>query len=162
MKWKGIDISTKGLTALTQPTVKKAKKKTEVQPIDGSDFSIVTTNGFEPYGLTIKFGLLDPTYLDVALAFLDGKGALISDDDTAKYWNAEIVSEVEFKRMFRSLKLREADVDFLVTDPFRYLVTEANTTRTTTPTTVTNQGTYESLPLLKITGTGTVVLSING
>ena len=163
MKWKGTDISTKGLIALTQPVKKKAKKQTIIDKIDGSDFAQVTTLGFEPYYLETRLAILDPsTYLSSALAFLDGSGALIDDEDALKYWNAHIVDEVEFERATKGANIKTADVRFLVTDPFRYLVTEADTTRTTTPTTVTNQGTYESLPLIKITGTGTVVLTING
>jgi hypothetical protein len=163
MKWKGTDISTKGLIALTQPVKKKARKKHIIDNIDGSDFAQVTTLGFEPYYLETRLALLDPsTYLSTALAFLDGSGALIDDEDTLKYWNAHIVDEVEFERATKGANIKTADVKFLVTDPFRYLVTEADTTRTTTPTTATNQGTYESLPLLKITGTGTVVLTVNG
>jgi len=162
MKWKGVDITTKGLLALTQPEPQTPEMEVEVFPIEGSDKSEVVEKGYRPYTLPVKFAIFDPdTYLDSAMEFLRGLGALISDDDTTKYWNARIVKQGKFKRMMQSSKIRETDVEFLVTNPFRYLVTESNVTLTS-PGNVTNAGTVNSLPLLKITGSGIVVLNIGG
>ena len=161
MKWKGIDISTKGLVALTQPKVQTPKMKVDIQTIDGSDKTEVVERGYEPYNLDIQMMCANPAHLDAALVFLQGSGALISDDDTTKYWNAQIIEQVEFERLAKGPAIRVADVQFFVKNPYRYLVTESNVTLTS-PGNVTNAGTVNSLPLLKLTGTGTVVLTIGG
>ena len=162
MKWKGVDITTKGLLALTQPEPQTPEMEIEVFPIEGSDKSEVVEKGYRPYTLPVKFTIFDPdTYLDSAMEFLRGSGALISDDDTTKYWNARIVKQSKFQRMMQSSKIRESTVEFLVTDVFRYKVGETTTTLVA-PGNVTNQGTVNSLPLIKITGTGTVVITIGG
>jgi phage-related protein len=57
---------------------------------------------------------------------------------------------------------KQARIDFLISDPYRYVVSEADQTITTFPTTVNNPGTYLTQPLLHITGSGTVVLALNG
>ena len=161
MKWKGVDISTKGLVALTQPKVQTPKMKVDIQTIDGSDKTEVVERGYEPYNLDIQMMCANPAHLDAALVFLQGSGALISDDDTTKYWNAQIIEQVEFERLSKGPAIRVADVQFFVKNPYRYLVTESNVTLTS-PGNVTNAGTVNSLPLLKLTGTGTVVLTIGG
>lgn len=162
MKWKGVDITTKGLIALTQPTPQTPQMRTEIYQIEGSDKSDVVELGYEPYSLPVKFAIFDPdTYLDSAMEFLRGSGALISDDDTTKYWNARIVKSSKFERMFQASKIREATIEFLVTDVYRYKVNEADVTLTT-PGNVTNAGTVNSLPLMIITGSGTVTISVGG
>lgn len=162
MKWQGVDITTKGLIALTQPERVIARKKVDIDTIDGSDKTQVTERGYEPYETSVQFYCSDPdTYLDGAMVFLQGTGALISDDDATKYINARIFDEVRFKRVGRGHKGKVAEVNFYVADPFMYKVNEADTTLTS-PGNVTNAGTVNSLPLLKITGTGTVVLTIGG
>jgi phage-related protein len=162
MKWQGTDITTKGLIALTQPERVIARKKVDIDPIDGSDKTQVTERGYEPYETSVQFYCSDPdTYLDGATVFLQGTGALISDDDANKYINARIFDEVRFKRVGRGHKGKVAEVNFYVADPFMYKVGETATTLTSSGN-VTNAGTVNSLPLLKITGTGTVVMTIGG
>lgn len=162
MKWQGTDITTKGLIALTQPERVVARKKVDIDPIDGSDKTQVTERGYEPYETSVQFYCSDPdTYLDGAAVFLQGTGALISDDDATKYINARIFDEVRFKRVGRGHKGKVAEVNFYVADPFMYKVGETDTTLTS-PGNVTNAGTVNSLPLLKLTGTGTVVMTIGG
>ena len=161
MKWQGVDISTKGLVALTQPKVQTPKMKVDIQTIDGSDKTEVVERGYEPYNLDVQMMCANPANIDAALVFLQGSGALISDDDTTKYWNAQIIERVEFKRLAKGPAIRVADVQFFVKNPYRYLVPESNVTLTS-PGNVTNAGTVNSLPLLKITGSGTVVLTIGG
>lgn len=162
MKWQGVDITTKGLIALTQPDRIVARKKVDIDPIDGSDKTQVTERGYEPYELPIIFRCADPdTHLNNALVFLQGTGALISDDDPLTFVNARIIDEVRFKRESRGPKSKVAEVNFFVENPYRYLVTESNVTLTA-PGNVTNQGTVNALPLIKITGSGIVVLNIGG
>ena len=57
--------------------------------------------------------------------------------------------------------LKSATIEFYVADPFRYYLNEPVITLTSDGN-VTNVGTYESLPLIKLTGTGYVVVGING
>ena len=161
MKWNGTDISTKGLVALTQPRIQAPEMEVEVYKIEGSDKTEVVEKGRSPYELEVQMMCADPAHLDAALVFLQGSGALISDDVTDKYWNAQIIKQVEFERLAKGPTIRVADVRFFVKDPYRYKVGETATTLTASGN-VTNAGTVNSLPLLKITGSGTVVITIGG
>jgi phage-related protein len=161
MKWNGTDISTKGLVALTQPRIQAPEMDVEVYKIEGSDKTEVVEKGRLPYELEVQMMCANPAHLDAALVFLQGSGALISDDVTDKYWNAQIIKKVEFERLAKGPTIRVADVRFFVKDPYRYKVSETNTTLSS-PGNVTNAGTVDSLPLIKITGSGTVVITIGG
>jgi phage-related protein len=145
MKWNGTDISTKGLVALTQPRIQAPEMDVEVYKIEGSDKTEVVEKGRLPYELDVQMMCADPAHLDAALVFLQGSGALISDDVTDKYWNAQIIKKVEFERLAKGPThslLRKADkVRFFVKDPYRYKVGETTTTSSTTTGNVTNAGT---------------------
>ena len=161
MKWNGTDISTKGLVALTQPRIQAPEMEVEVYKIEGSDKTEVVEKGRLPYELEVQMMCENPAHLDAALVFLQGSGALISDDVADKYWNAQIIKQVEFERLAKGPTIRVADVRFFVKDPYRYKVGETDTTLTASGN-VTNAGTVNSLPLIKITGDGTVVITIGG
>ena len=162
MKWNGTDITTKGLIALTQPERVVARKKVDIDKIDGSDKTEVTERGYEPYETSVQFYCSDPdTYLDGATVFLQGTGALISDDDANKYINAQIFDEVRFRRIGRGHKGKVSEVNFYVSDPYMYKVGETDTTLTS-PGNVTNQGTVNSLPIMIIRGSGVVTISVAG
>lgn len=145
-----------GLVVNSMPTFKKPQRRSDVKLIDGKAGASVTEYGYAPYSLPCKVTLTDISKLDAIIAWLDGTGVLICSDDPLKYRDVRILEEVDYQRMG---DLKETTIEFYVPIPFRFLVTESPVTLTSSGS-ITNTGTVDSMPLLKLTGTGTVVLTI--
>jgi len=156
--FKGVHASTYG-TVLTAPTFKRAQKRTNLLEVDGADGVIREDLGYDVYSTSAKVLLNDNANLDAFVAWLSGNGQLILDEDSSKYVTAYCDEEVEYFRLSLGVNKKVAVVRFLVTEPFRYKLSESDTTLVASGT-FTNLGTYFSEPLLKLTGTGTVVLTI--
>ena len=139
------------------PPYKMPAVKTEVITLEGKDGNIVQSLGYDSYILPCVITLNDLTKIDSVIAWLSGSGNLVRDNDSTKYVYASIYNEIDYNSLIKKLPTK---FEFYVANPFRYLITEANTT-ITEPATYANTGTYFSLPLLKITGTGEVTITIN-
>lgn len=158
LTFKGVHAFTYG-TVLTAPIFKRARMGTNSFKVEGSDNTSREQLGYEWYSTSAKIMLSSNANLDAFIAWLSGSGFLILDEDSSKYVVAHIDEEVQIERITKGNNVKVATVEFKVLDPFRYKVNEANTTLTA-PGTYTNLGTYFSEPLLKLTGTGIVVLTI--
>lgn len=154
--FKGIALSSLGVIVEQMVTIKKPKRRKNRFEVDGRNGSISYNLGYGSYDLEAIMTLTDPTKFDQVFALLDGYGPLICSDDPLKFRTAEVIEEVEWE----SIAIwKKGKVTFFIEDPFRYLITEAPVTLTSSGS-VTNAGTLESMPLLKLTGSGTVVLTI--
>lgn len=158
IKFKGVHASTHSVIVNKLPPFKRATQRINTIKINGRDGVITQKLGYDGYLLPVIITLMDVSKINDVIAWLSGEGQLITDEDTTKYVNACVYNEVSYEKL---VTLKEAKVEFLVKDPFRYLVTESNTTLTS-PGNVTNNGTYFSQPLIKLTGSGLVTVSING
>ena len=158
LSFKGVHTSTYG-TVLTAPVFIRADRAVNLIKIEGSDRTYREDLGLEPYILKARILLADNADKDAFLAWLSGSGQLILDEDNTKYVTAYIDKQVVLQRLTKGANVKVADVEFLVIDPFRYKLSEANVTLTASGS-YTNLGTVYSEPLLKLTGTGTVVLTI--
>lgn len=158
LTFKGVHASTYG-TVLTAPIFKRARMSTSEYKVEGSNITKREELGYELYTVSAKIFLSDNADLDDFVAWLSGSGVLILDEDSSKYMTVYIDEEVQIERLTRGANKKVASVEFKVLDPFRYKLSEANTTLTSAGT-YTNLGTIYSEPLLKLTGTGTVVLTI--
>lgn len=138
------------------PPFKTAQKLIRTYPIEGSDKTEVEELGFQSYVLPCQFTLMDLTELDDVKAWLSGSGVLIRDDDANKFVNASIYSEVEIQK---DKTIALGSCEFFIANPFRYLLNETDVT-ITAPTNILNLGTYYSEPLLHITGSGFVNVTV--
>lgn len=157
--YKGISSVDMGISVKTMPTYIKPSKRSEIIEVDGKDGAIIIENGYQPYILKATITLLDIDKLDNIIAWLDGSGTLRVSDDINKYRNVKVLNGIDYKRLY---EFKEANVEFYVYDPFRYIYNEVSKTLTTFPSTIKNDGTVESKPLLTIVGSGTVSITING
>lgn len=158
LTFKGVHASTYG-TVLTAPIFKRARMGANYLKFEGSDKTNREQLGYESYSVNAKIMLSNNANLDNFISWLSGSGQLVLDEDSSKYMNVYVDEEVQIERLTRGSNKKVASVEFKVLDPFRYKLSEANTTLTA-PGTYTNLGTVFSEPLLKLTGTGTVVLTI--
>ena len=138
------------------PPFKNAEKKIRTYHIDGSNRTEVEELGYQSYTLPYEITLKDSTQLDDVKVWLNGSGVLIRDDDNTKYLNASVYSELSIDK-FKGIAT--GSCEFFIANPFRYLLNEADATLTA-PTNVLNLGTYYSEPLLKITGSGVVNITV--
>lgn len=157
--YKGIDSrDVPGLIVQSLPPVTKPPKRYERIEIEGKDGDIIIEKGYSSYDRDIKIGLLPKADIDYIISWLNGKGELILSNEQDKFYNAEILDQIDYTKL---LKFKEAKVKFHV-QPYKYLYGETSITGTTSGMNVVNQGLESSKPLIKLYGSGTVILSLNG
>ena len=157
--FKGAILSTKGIVIEKIDWFKKPQRRNDVKLINGVHGGMIVEYGYSPMVVTMNVGLTDMAKLDEVMALLDGAGILTFSGDSGKYRNANVLEQVDYDKL---LRFRKASIDFFIADPFRYVVGEADLTFTTFPQTITNTGTFQSLPLLKLTGSGAISITLNG
>lgn len=135
------------------------EKRIEINRIEGKDGSTVTELGYDSVVLPVSFTLLPSANIDTFIATMKGTGIFKRSDIANRYWNGRIVSSINIDKLYST---RQCTVEFMFEDPYGYVESESNQTITSFPATISNGGTAESLPLLKITGSGTVNLTLNG
>lgn len=156
--FKGVQASVHNVVVNKLPPFKRATQRINTIKINGKDGVETQELGYDGYVLPVVITLMDITKINDVIAWLSGEGQLINSDDPTRYVIASVYNEVSYERLST---LKQAKVEFLVKDPFRYLLSESNATLTSAGN-VTNSGTYKSLPLIKLTGSGLVTVSING
>lgn len=144
------------------PPISKPKMRVETTTINGRDGDILESLGYASYNKSIRIGLKlgYMPRLNEIIKYFSGKGKLIFSNEPDKYYNAEIVEQVDYNRL---VKFREATVKFHV-QPYKYLLDEApyifNITNQS-EVMVANAGLEISKPIITIYGTGTIELKIN-
>ena len=125
---------------------------------------VIDQGGYLDVDATLEAYMRDGAQMSAVRAWMQGAGELILSTDATRYYKARVVGEVETPRSGRGLSSRGLTVPLRVS-PFRYHVPASGESGDDVPLdgnpdTVTNPGTYESAPRIKITGTGTAVLTI--
>ena len=151
-----------GLLIQSLPPISKPKIRTNIEEIDGRDGDIITKLGYSAYNKEISIGLYGDYDVDQVIAYFtnnqNGKVTFSNEED--KYYNYEIIDEIDFERLIR---FKTATVTMHI-QPFKYSNVETAKTFTITNETslnIRNNGNYISKPVITITGTGTINLSLN-
>lgn len=137
----------------------QAEDRVEIIEVEGRDGASVTSLGKRPYTMLVDIELLPSANIDNVIAWLQGVGTFVRADDSLKYVNARIISQINYAKVQST---KQATVEFFVYDPYRYVLSESPQTITSFPGNILNVGTAIAKPLLKITGSGTVVFVLNG
>lgn len=160
--FKNIDSrEVKGLIVSELPPITKPKMRVRIDTIDGKDGSETVNLGFEAYTKTLKIGLTRGYDIDNIIAWLHGEGDIQFSNEPDKLYRVKIHDAIDFERL---LRFRTADVKFY-TQPFKYSATERTKTLNVagqTTAEIRNAGNYFSKPIVTLTGTGTVNISVNG
>ena len=157
--YKGTATSTYGVIVNSLEWYKKPRRKAEQIAIKGRDGVTVVDDAYEAITLRCRITLTSLTNMDSVVAWLSGSGVLSFSEDTGKYRNVTVLDDVGFKR---DGSVWVAQFDFLCQDPYRYVSSEANVTKTSFPASYTNAGTVIAKPLWKVTGSGTVSFTSGG
>ncbi len=141
------------------PPITKPNMRVEETVIDGVDGSIIEELGYESYDKTISIGLKIGAEVDKIIEFFTGNGEIVFSNEPDKYYIARIIKNIDYERL---LRYKVANVTFRV-QPFKYNRVEVPREATSERQSmiVENLGNHTSKPLITITGSGTVELSVN-
>jgi len=117
----GVESSTiPGLLIQELAPISKPLMRTEVETIDGRDGDITTNLGFSAYDKQITIGLFGEFDINQVIAYFNSKGTVIFSNEPDKFYNYEIVEQIDFERLVR---YRTATVT-MHCQPFKYSTTE--------------------------------------
>lgn len=159
--WNGKDSrDIKGLLISELPPITKPNMRVKETVIDGVDGSIIEELGYESYDKAIAVALKIGAEVDKIIEFFTGNGEIVFSNEPDKYYVARIIKNIDYERL---LRYRVAAVTFRV-QPFKYnrveVAREATSERQSMI--VENLGNHTSKPLITITGSGTIELTVNG
>lgn len=149
-----------GLLIQNLPPISKPKQRVNIEEIDGRDGDIVTYLGYGAYDKEFKIGLYGNYDVDEVIKYFNSSGTVTFSNEEDKYYNYQILDQIDFERL---LRFKEATVRMHI-QPFKYSNVEAKKSFTITNQTsinIRNNGNFISKPVLTITGTGTINLSLN-
>ena len=150
----------KGLLISELPPITKPNMRVKETVIDGVDGSIIEELGYESYDKTIAIGLKIGADVDKIIEFFTDNGEIVFSNEPDKYYIARNIHSIDLARL---LRYKVATVTFRV-QPFKYDRVEVarEATSETQSMIVKNIGNCSSKPIITITGSGTIELSVNG
>ena len=150
-----------GLLIQNLPPISKPKMRTQIEEIDGRAGDIVTQLGFAAYDKVVEIGLYGDFDIDDVISYFNSSGTVVFSNEPDKYYNYQILEQIDYERLIR---FRTAKVKMHV-QPFKYSSIEkvkTFTSFTEDEISIKNNGNYFSKPIITITGSGTINLSLNG
>lgn len=146
-----------GLLISNLPAISKPMIRTNTETIDGRDGDITTTLGYNAYDKTFDIGLHGEYNVDDVIKYFDSCGEVIFSNEPDKYYRFAIYNQIDFTKL---LRFKKASITMHV-QPFKYDANEAERTFATGTFSVRNIGNIYSKPVLTITGTGAVTVTLN-
>jgi phage-related protein len=144
------------------PPISKPQVRTQVEVIDGRSGDIVTPLGFSAYDKPVKIGLTYNYDIDEIIEYFNSSGEVIFSNEPDKVYRYAIYEQIDFEKL---IKFKTAEV-VLHVQPFKRSANEKPQAFniSTSPATVSiyNAGNIYSRPVITITATGDVALSLNG
>lgn len=157
--YNNISSEDMGIMVNELPPITKAPRDINKIPIPGRDGYL--SEDFGTYQGTVKpceCTILDIGMVDQVLAWLDGSGEVIFSNQLDRKYQACIINQIPFNRIIRKW------YKFIVIfdcQPFGVML-ENSIITITVPKTIYNGGTQRSKPVIKVYGSGTINLVING
>jgi phage-related protein len=146
-----------GLLISTLPPITKPKQRTQTEEIDGRDGDIVTKLGYSAYDKEFEIGLYGSYDINEVISFFNSEGTVVFSNESDKYYKYQIIDQIDYEKLIR---FKTATVTMHM-QPFKYPTTESTIT-ISGETTVTNTGNTYATPVLNITGSGTIEVTLNG
>jgi phage-related protein len=159
-EFKGIDATTYG-TVTKEPIRRKPEQETRITRVEGADISFREPLGYRPTVIETQIVLFDTTDLDDIYTWLDGEGDLILEEHPERYIVAYCDMELQPERFSRGVANRVIDIEFKLLSPYWYEDAETPLVLTAAGN-VTNEGNVDSRPVLKVTGSGVVTVTVDG
>ena len=159
--FKGTTSSSKNVTVLKYPEIVKPTLRVETVKVPGRDGEL-TLSGMPSYeAMVLECECMVPSVdkISAAAAWLTGRGDLVLGNDPTYAYDAQVIDEIRFEKILRGHAHRKFTVPFLCHPLKKAAATEANIELTAAGT-VNNIGHVPSRPLIKIHGSGNVVLAV--
>lgn len=153
-------LTISGLLIQNLPPISKPRQRVEIEEIDGRDGDIVTYLGYGAYDKEFKIGLYGSYDIDEIIDYFNSQGIVIFSNEPDKYYNYQIIEQIDFDKL---LRFKEATIKLHV-QPFKYSATDNQKVFDITnesSITIRNNGNIYSRPVITITGSGTINLSLN-
>ena len=141
------------------PPIIKAKKNVEMIEIDGRDGFLTSDLGnYKSIIKPVECTIIDSTDIDFLCDWLDGTGEVIFSNEPDKKYKAVIINQIPFERVFA--KCHTFLIQFEA-QPHKYSLSNSIITLEVAGT-IYNSGSAIALPTIKLFGTGSLTLTING
>lgn len=161
----GVSSTTiRGLLITALAPISKPAQRALVDVIDGRAGDVITPLGFAAYDKPVTIALTKGYDIDEVIKFFNSSGVVTFSNEPDKFYNFAIYEQIDFERLIR---FKTATVIFHV-QPYKYpvkniLVENAPENDTNSlSVSVFNSGNIYARPLLKVIGSGTINLSVNG
>ena len=162
-EFAGARNTDKGVRLLSLPVRYHPAERGKLVEVPGRDGYLWAADGaFDNVLTRVQCQTADDADMAVVSAWLRGAGELRFSDDPDRFYRARVTKEFSQSAAMNRFVNQAFTVTFDC-QPFLYHVEAEDgddAEITTSPHTLTNPGTYESAPRIKITGTGTAVLTI--
>ena len=150
----------KGVRLLSLPVRYHPAERGEFIQVPGRDGSLwAGEDAFDDVTVRVQCQTADDADMAAVDAWLRGAGELRFSDDPERFYRARVVKEFSRSAAVNRFMNQAFTVTFDC-QPFLYHRSVEDITLDGNPDTVTNPGTYKSAPRIRITGTGTAVLTI--
>nr|WP_321026283.1 distal tail protein Dit [Clostridium neonatale] len=158
--WNGKTAEQMGLKIISLPPIQASTERIDEQDIEGRDGTLTFRNGYTSDEKPVEADYRGNKPMEIA-NWLQGKGEVIFGNMPDRYYNARINNVVPLDEVIRN-QLYNFPIKFKC-QPFSYLLSGKNKISiTSSGTIINNPGTYKSLPLISVYGSGTGSLTING
>ena len=151
-----------GLIITNLPKITKPKMRVTAEEIDGRAGDIITELGYSAYDKTFSIGLYGQYNVDDIISYLTTSGKITFSNEPEKYYNFALYNQIDFEKLIR---YKTAEVT-MHCQPFKYSLSETEKTFSFSGVSsgelqIRNNGNIYSKPMLTITGSGSVNISIN-
>lgn len=159
--WKGIDSRHMRLWVAQYPALTRGAERVNQVTIPGRSGVLTLLEGaavYDPIQLVIRVQAPARSNFDVLSDWLSGSGELILGLQSDRLYTGRIINEVAFNKVSNDIK--EASVSFLC-DPFKQQYPKEAAIELTSAGTIYNPGNVDALPIIKVSGSGDVALTVN-
>lgn len=158
--WKNKDAFLDfGIVINQRPPAARAERNVQEIEVPGRDGDLTVDDGtYKPITFPFVCTLLDTSNLDAVLAWLDGFSDLILSWQSDRYYKAKMINRIDIAQSLETLG--EFPLLFKA-QPFATML-ENPVITLTAPGTIYNGGTHRSKPIIRVFGSGTIDLIVNG
>lgn len=160
--WGGYSSEAKYVIVDEYPDIVRPPLRLETVRIPGrdGDLTLMGTDAYEPYDKGVKCIALPAATLTDLAGWLKGSGYVVFGNEPLYKYPARIAEQIDFATALRGREHRRFTVKFR-TQPWKELATTPeDQVVTSSGTSVSNAGTLDALPVLTVTGSGTVTVLV--
>lgn len=157
IKWKNVDLMTKGIIVEKTPTISKGKKNIETYAIDGRNgFLTIDKGTYQSFNVSVECHAREDANFNEIKAFLDGYGTLSFDND--KEYTAIVNNAIPFEKVgiFKSFVIQ-----FLVNPISHSITSYEKTINTSSESFDIDDATTDMEPVITLQGSGDVAITVN-